>query len=88
MIKTRYKIGEQYLLHDKWLVTAVKSKLHTLNKSEVTGFTFDDIEVHNNVKAHHGFIKSKDNLYYFSNDATMVESIQTIRNNKIKQVLR
>jgi hypothetical protein len=86
MIKTRYKIGEQYLLHDKWLVTAVKSRLQA-NELEVTGFIFDDIEVHNNIKVH-GFNKSKDDLYYFSNDATMVESIQTIRNNKTKQVLR
>jgi hypothetical protein len=51
------------------------------------GFVFDDTELHNSNEKH-GFTKHKDDLYYFSNDASpMVESIQTIRNNKIEQIL-
>jgi hypothetical protein len=92
IVKTRYEIGKQYLLHDKWLLTAVKLKPNLFttpykDKLELMGFVFDDTELHNSNEKH-GFTKHKDDLYYFSNDASpMVESIQTIRNNKIEQIL-
>ena len=86
MEESRYEIGKQYLVHGKWLATAVKSNVHLRLKLNVVGFVFDDIDVHNNTNIH-GFSKSKDDLYYFSNAASIVESIQTIRENKLEELL-
>ena len=87
MEESRYEIGKQYLVHGKWLATAVKSDVHLRLKLNVVGFVFDDIDFHNNNNNIHGFPKSKDGLYYFSNDASIVESIQPIRENKLEELL-
>lgn len=87
MEESRYEVGKQYLLHNKWLITAVKPKLNKRPISLVMGFTFDDNEVHENNNREHGFNRSIDGLYYFSNDATIIESKQTTRDNKIEEIL-
>lgn len=91
MEESRYEVGKQYLLHNKWLITAVKPKLSKkLIKRPILllmGFTFDDNEVHENNNREHGFNRSIDGLYYFSNDATIIESKQTTRDNKIEEIL-
>ena len=99
MQESRYEIGKQYLIHDKWLATSVCYRIIQSdafgniyigdigNEIIVTGFVFDDNDIHEKTNIH-GFQKDKDGLYYFSNDASIVESIQTIRDNKIKKLLQ
>ena len=87
MEESRYEISKQYLVHGKWLATAVESEIHLKLGLNTVGFVFDDIDVHNNINRVHGFGKSKDGLYYFTNDASIVESAQTIRENKLEQLL-
>jgi HSP20 family molecular chaperone IbpA len=86
MEESRYEISKQYLVHGKWLATAVKLDTHLRLKLKVAGFVFDDIDVHNNTNKIHGLRKRKDDLYYFTNDASIVESSQTIRENKLNQL--
>ena len=87
MKESRYEIGKKYLVHNKWLATAVESEINLKLGLNTVGFVFDDIDVHNNINRVHGFGKSKDGLYYFSNDASIVETIQSIRHNKLEQIL-
>lgn len=74
-----YKIGEKYLILDKWSITAVKK--HDIRVG-LMGFKFDD---NSNIP----FKASSDGLYYFFNtNESIKKTLEEIREEKLNKILK